>query len=324
MDFRTILTPPRVAHPVSLQQRLFTIGSCFSDTIGQQLHANKFVTSVNPFGVSYNPISIHTLLNLSLQNRMPGEETFLTNNELTSNYLLHSRFSSSDKSQLQKTIQSVLSSAHNFLAKTSWVLITYGTAWVHKRKDTKTIVNNCHKLPAANFEKVLLNVQDIVDDFSRMTSAFNSANPTARFVMTVSPVRHVKDTLELNSVSKAILRQACHELCQRFENVSYFPAYEIMMDDLRDYRFYKSDMLHPTDQAGEYIWEKFASAYLDPAALRFLSQWKEIQAGLDHRPFHPGQPAHQQFLRALLEKIERVRQLADVEHEWQSVKSQLL
>jgi hypothetical protein len=190
-------------------------------------------------------------------------------------------------------------------------------------KNTHAIAANCHKTPTTNFEKRLLERTEILKSFEEFYSKLKSVNPQARIILTVSPVRHLKDTLELNSISKSILRLTCHSIANQFPDVEYFPAYEILLDDLRDYRFYKTDRIHPTEEAVEYIWQKFADAYFDEETKKFISEWKNIRRDLTHRSFHPESKSHKKFLKSLLLKLESLQSQADVAKEIQEVKSYL-
>jgi hypothetical protein len=323
-DFRTELkvTPSRAT--IQLKSGILTQGSCFSDAIGARLATHKLRALVNPFGVIYNPESIHKVLSYSIFNEPLPDHTFIHHHEVHLNYNFHSEFSSTRKDDLASRLMNTIGSTHYFLKDADWLLITYGTAWVYHRKDTGEIVANCHKLPSATFSKALLTPEAIASSFKSFFENLKRYNPRIRVVLTVSPVRHLKDTLELNSVSKSILRLACHQLAGQYDDVDYFPAYEIMMDDLRDYRFYDSDMLHPTQEAEGYIWERFAERYFSPDVKDFIQRWTSILLAMRHRPFHPETLAHQQFLRDTLDKLDALKVLVDVEEEIAIVKKQLV
>lgn len=322
--FRTELFIKPSDEKFTLKDAILTVGSCFADGIGKRLSDNKFQVAVNPFGAVYNPVSIHELLLLATNNETPAENSFLQNKDLNASYLFHSQFSSLQQDELKARIQSTISSIHQHLKNTKVIVLTYGTAWVYRRKDTNEVVANCHTMPSTLFTKILLSQKDIVDDFNKMRNAIAAINPSIKFILTVSPVRHIKDTLELNAVSKAILRSACYEITQSTSDVDYFPAYEIMMDDLRDYRFYKSDMLHPTEEAEEYIWHKFSNCYFDEPTLSFLKKWKEIRSALGHKAFHPTSQEHQTFLKATFKKVDELKKMVDVEKEITTLKSKIV
>jgi hypothetical protein len=323
-NFRTDVSIKPSESKIGLQSAVLTVGSCFADAIGQRLLQNKFLASVNPFGTLYNPVSIHKALLYTIHQEPPSDHTYVNHNDLCLNYDFHSTFSHPDKNIFMSHIQNVIGTSHYFLKDADRILITYGTAWVYSRKDTGEIVANCHKLPASAFSKSLLTENVILESFKTLYRSLKVFNPHARIILTLSPVRHLKDTLALNSVSKSMLRLACHRIVESYPDVEYFPAYEIVMDDLRDYRFYKSDMLHPTEDAEDYIWEKFSSCYFDEETLAFLKQWQSIRSALAHKPFHPASSAHQQFLRDTLKKIEAIKNKIDTSEEAAFIKAQLV
>lgn len=321
--FRTAVNPEVSRQQIALNHRILTIGSCFSDAIGTRLNQSKIQALINPFGVIYNPVSLHKVLHYAVSEEPVNPSTFLKNQDIHLNYDFHSIFSSLHQPELEQHIRSSVQATHHFLSTCDWLIITYGTAWVYEHNETKAVVANCHKMPPQLFTKKLLQVDEIVKSFEALCVLLEEFNPRIRIILTVSPVRHIKDTPTLNSVSKAILRLACHLLAEKFTHVEYFPSYEIMMDDLRDYRFYKTDMLHPTEQAEDYIWDKFGACYLDGDARKFLQQWKTIQAALRHKPFHQGSAGHQNFLKQTLSKLEQLKSFVNVDAEIAALKSQL-
>ena len=221
-------------------------------------------------------------------------------------------------------VQNTIDTTHDALKKSKWLLITYGSAWVYNLKGSDICVNNCHKKPSTQFSKNLLSPEQIVKSFQEMYNHLKSFNSEINLILTLSPVRHVKDTLELNAVSKAIVRYACHEISSKVQDVEYFPAYEMMVDDLRDYRFYKADLIHPTEQAEDYIWNKFIERYMTASTSEFISRWKEIRQALLHRPFHPQSIGHQNFLKQTLSRLEQLKETVNVDAEIQFIQAQLL
>jgi hypothetical protein len=322
-DFRTDVRVSGSTAPIHLKTPIVTVGSCFAEAIGHRLEINKFNVLSNPFGVIYNPHSIHKVVRYAIHNEPATDHLFVQNNDVFLNYDFHSEFSSLIKQELVHRLNNTIGSVHYFLKDTSWILITYGTAWVYTRVDTGEIVANCHKMPAANFRKTLMPEDSIVKSFEQLYNELKNYNPNIRIILTVSPVRHLKDTLELNSVSKSVLRVACHSITQKFEDAEYFPAYEMMMDDLRDYRFYKSDLIHPTDVAEDYIWEKFAERYFDDNTKQFIKEWTSVLSALNHRAFHPHSKQHQQFLSETLKKLEQLKTKANVEREIDDLRKQI-
>lgn len=322
--FRTeIQLTPSPAN-LNIRHKILTAGSCFSDAIGTQLLRHKFPVQVNPFGTVYNPYSIHKLIRYAIHNQPTPEHAYLNNQDVWSNYDFHSGFSALKKTEVQKKIQDTIGATHYFLKNASWILITYGTAWAYERNDTGEIVANCHKLPASNFTKHLLSQKKVLESFNELYSDLKNFNPECKIILTVSPVRHIKDSLPLNSVSKSVLRLACQTIAEEYEDVHYFPAFEIMVDDLRDYRFYRSDMIHPTEEAEKYIWTKFSACFMDDITTAFIKKWEPIHAALQHKAFHPASQAHQNFLRNTLVLLEELQGTVDLTEEINTVKSKII
>ncbi len=322
--FRTEINLESSSVKINLKDKIFTAGSCFSDAIGNQLQEAKFNTLVNPFGVSYNPHSIHKVLRYALHNQALVNHTYLKNQELQANYDFHSCFSTLKRSETEKAIKEVIGTSHYFLKDASWIFITYGTAWVYERNDTGEIVSNCHKMPSSGFTKSLLSQKKVLESFEEFYHELKAFNPPCKIILTVSPVRHIKDTLPLNSVSKSVLRLACQTISETYTDTFYFPSYEIMLDDLRDYRFYKSDMIHPSEGAEEYIWNKFSECYFDNSTKEFIKKWKPIYTALQHKAFHASTSAHQSFLNKTLAQLEGLSKVVNVDKEIASLKAQII
>jgi lysophospholipase L1-like esterase len=319
---RTELFVKNPGFSISLRDPIFTIGSCFADAIGQQLVGNKFNVQVNPFGTVYNPVSIFRLLSYCVDNTHIDNAGFLKRDDFCFHHDFHSTHAATDQPALAKQLQQLIDNQREHLMKSNILVLTYGTAFVYRRKDNGQIVANCHKVPAAQFTKELITVDQIVQDFRTVMNKLKSINPAVKVILTVSPVRHTKDGLEENAVSKSLLRVACHALAQE-KDVSYFPSYELMMDDLRDYRFYKTDRIHPTEEAEEYIWEKFTEAYLDEHTQSLLQEWHEIKSALHHKPFQPESTAHQQFLQKTLLRLQGIADRIDVRDEIAELQSKM-
>jgi hypothetical protein len=299
------------------------MGSCFADAIGSRLAKYKWHVSVNPFGAIYNPVSIHKLIEILIGRQSVPDNSYVESQDVHSNFFFHSKMSSVSRDELRQMLESRINTSHEQIKRCNRLIVTYGTAFVHSRNDNGEIVANCHKLNSSLFTKKLLSVEEVTNSFEMMFIKLKAINPTLRIILTVSPVRHLKETLELNSVSKSILRIACHEIVKQHGDVGYFPGYEIMMDDLRDYRFYKPDMIHPTEQAEDYIFEKFGDAWINSSSQRFMKAWDEILSALAHKPFNPMTPKHHEFLKKLLKKLDAISEV-DVASEKEEVKKQLL
>ncbi|MFN4146848.1 MAG: GSCFA domain-containing protein [Runella sp.] len=322
--FRTELALTESPDKIGLRSSVLTLGSCFAEVVGRQLQAHKISTLVNPFGTIFNPISLVELLENTIEERPFLPEHFLQHQEVWFHYDAHSSLWGHSHEALQQTLETLQQEVRIFLQKTEFLLLTLGTAWVYRHKSTDKLVANCHKTPSSYFDKQLLEVSEITAAFTRLGSLLERYKPSLKILLTVSPVRHTRDTLPLNAVSKATLRLACHQLTQISENVFYFPAYEILLDDLRDYRFYKSDLIHPSELAEQYIFEQFGAVYFDNDLKKFVKEWQKIQQALSHRPLQPNTTAHKHFLEALLKKLHALAQRGiNVQQEIEAVRNRI-
>ncbi len=321
--FRTEIHIPPSAEKINYSTKVITIGSCFSQAIGERLVENKFEVLVNPFGTVFNPISIFRLLENSLSNDFSILDSTVENNGAWFNYHVHSDMYETTKDALKCKVEEKLIQVKNKLLQADTLLITLGTAFVYKLKSNNEIVANCHKVPASNFTKELLSVDEIVRSFSQFFDLVKIHNSKLKIILTVSPVRHTKDTLVLNSVSKSILRMACHQLSEGFSEVTYFPSYEIMQDDLRDYRFYKEDMLHPTEVAEAYIWNKFSEAYFNEETKALLKELSSVSKALQHKPFREDSEEYKRFLADVLKRLALLKVRVNVEEEMNYINNKL-
>ncbi len=324
MKFRTEIEVPASAFRIKSDSRIMTVGSCFSEVIGNQLSENKMQCLCNPYGTTFNPASIFKLIYHSLQNQPIFKHLFLQNNGVWHHYDFHSKFWAESREHLENELNQTHHKVNQFIRKADFLIITMGTAVVHQLKENSQIVSNCHKQPSTHFKKEMLSVKDISLRFKPMYEQLKMINPRIKIIFTVSPVGHTKETLQLNSVSKSILRTTCHYLEQDYADVHYFPSYEIMMDDLRDYRFYKSDLIHPNEQADQYIFEKFSETYFTDELKQFVNEWHKIRMALSHRPLQNGTDSHQQFLQDLLLKLDKFKEKIDVNDEIEQVNAQLV
>jgi len=321
--FRTEITPSPSKQKISLKDGVICLGSCFAENIGLRLVENKFTALVNPGGIVYNPLSIVKLVNLALSDGLPTDNSYVQQEGVFYNYDFHSRIAALSKDELEEKIRNLMSELRDSLQKAKWIILTLGTSLIYKKKEDEQIVANCHKVPSANFVREMLTQKQILHSFSKTYEQLILINPTVNILLTVSPVRHLKETLELNSVSKSILRIACDTLSREFDNVHYFPAYEIMMDDLRDYRYYDRDLLHPSDVALDYIWEKFSLTYIDKDTRDFLKTWDQIKKDIQHRPFNAGTEAHKSFLQKLMQKLKEISNQVNVENEIRNIEERM-
>ena len=323
--FTTPVSISPSSHKISLHHRLFCVGSCFAESMGQRWLANKFTVRVNPFGTLYNPVSVFRLMQHAINGQRPEVTTYLERDGYHFSYALHSDIHASSRAELQTQVGNLLQQTQQFLSTADWVIITLGSAFVYERKETGQVVANCHKMPASTFNRRLLSVEEVDNRFIQLKAQLDTIRPNAHYLFTLSPVRHMRDTLEQNTVSKATLRLAIEQWRQRDpERVHYFPAYEIMLDELRDYRYYAADMLHPSPVAQDYIWQRLTDAYLDEEAQTFLIRWTKIRQALEHRPFRPDSPAHRKFLANTLTQLKQLSELVDVHTEINRLEQQLL
>jgi len=275
------------------------MGSCFADNIGQIMQQHYFPVSVNPFGTVYNPLSITQSL-LRLQSAQPfTEEEVIQSGDVFTSFFHHSKFSHPNKKRFLETANEFLVKGAEALRKAEFIILSLGTAWVYRHKGNGIAVNNCHKIPAANFTRSMLNVKEVVAAILPLIKTSK-----AQWILTVSPIRHWKDGAHGNQLSKASLLLAVEQLQQVCENVHYFPAYEIMMDELRDYRFYADDMLHPSSLAVNYIWQRFSEAALTAETKTILSEIEKIVAAQGHRLLHPETESSRHFQQQLQQQIE--------------------
>jgi hypothetical protein len=321
--FRTPVSPQKSTKKISLNDSLFLIGSCFSENIGQKLSENKFDNLTNPFGVIYNPASIFRLMEDALLEKPANENFILKIQGIYHHFDFHSDISALSKDDLLTQIGEANKYSKIYLLQSKWILITLGTSIVYFHKKLNGIVSNCHKVPAQEFDKKRLHPDEILNTFNSFYKTLQTLNKDFNIILTVSPVRHIRDSFETNSLSKSILRYACGVLSESYDNVQYFPSFEIMMDDLRDYRFYSTDMLHPNDTAIEYIWEAFQHSYFSGDTIQFLKEWAKVRMALRHKPFFPDSKEHQQFLRSTIRQLKAFQSKVDISNELKLLEKQL-
>lgn len=313
MPFRTPLLPSPAAFDIRHEHRLLLLGSCFTEHIGQQLSDQKFNCRSNPFGIVYNPISMAQCLERVLlgSNAFTAADLF-ENAGLWHSWEHHGRFSHPDPTLALQGINEAFHSAVSWLKNTNFLLLTFGTADVFTHCGTGQVVANNHKMPDSNFSNRRLSVSEIVDTTVAIlqkieTVAQQSSGPPFQVILSVSPVRHLRLGFVENQRSKATLILACAEICRSLPFVHYFPAYELLLDDLRDYRFYANDMLHPSEVAIEYVWECFSETYFSAATRLLNKRIEKIQAAARHRPFHPDTAQHRAFVSRQLDAIARLK-----------------
>lgn len=321
--FRTELIPDPLSDKINLRSPVLLLGSCFTEYIGLKMIDFKFDTLLNPFGVIYNPVSLYNCIDISLQDQVEIEEGIIENQGTYRHWDFHSEVSDVNKKGLVDKVIGQLDGTRSFLNRTDWIIFTFGTAFIYKLIQGNRIVANCHKIPSGRFERTLLSTDEIIDGFIKVYDQIKEIRSQVKFILTVSPVRHIRDTLTSNTVSKSLLRLACEEIASGFDDAYYFPAYEILLDDLRDYRFYKQDMVHPNDQAVEYIWDKFVKACIDEETQQFIRDWEKILKSMKHRPFHPGTEEHKRFLMKTIDEVNRFSNIINVDKELKFLSGQL-
>ena len=309
MEFRLEFTPKPFISKINHQHPLFLIGSCFTENIGSKLKLLKFSVLENPNGILFNPVSIVKSLNSYIDNRQYNAADLFYQNETWNSWEHHSRFSHPDKDVCLQMINESQQAAHEFLKTADWILITVGSAFVYQLQslpdlqDEKLVVANCHKVPTDKFIKRLLSPVEIETSFKAIIEKIVAFNPSVKIIFTISPVRHLRDGFVENNRSKATLIQAIHQLVDANEKLFYFPAYELVIDDLRDYRFYAEDMVHPNYAATNYVWEKFVTAAIDESSQLLMKEINQLNAAMSHKPFNPTSAAHKKFLGINLQKL---------------------
>ncbi|MGK0414282.1 MAG: lysophospholipase L1-like esterase [Polaribacter sp.] len=295
-------------NPIGYHSKLLLLGSCFSENMGHQLNYFKFQASQNPFGILFHPKAIETFITNAINEKVYSEKDIIFQNERWHCFDAHSSTSSADKNKLLTNLNTAILSTNKKLKEASHIIITLGTSWVYRFIESDIIVANCHKIPQKKFLKELISVDEILKSLDAIIAVLKSVNTDINVVFTVSPIRHLKDGFIENTLSKAHLIAAIHAVIDRRKNTYYFPSYEIMMDELRDYRFYTEDMLHPNRTAINYIWEKFVDTWFSSETASTMKEVDTIQKGILHRPFNEKSEQNQQFLKNLELKKEKIQQ----------------
>jgi len=306
MKFRTEVIIPESAFKIDHRQKIAMIGSCFTSNIGERLEDDKFDVSINPYGILFNPMSVAKAVEACVNQCFISEEYLIDTGEQWVSLDHHSQFNSADKKEVMDEINNSILKAKNYYNNADVLIVTLGTAWVYRYNKTEEYVANCHKIANKEFTKELLKVSEIVETYESVLLNLRASNRKLKVIFTVSPVRHWKDGVVENNQSKAVLQLAIKELVSQFDYVSYFPSYEIVMDELRDYRFYKEDMLHPNDVAVDYIYQKFKATYYSSETLLLNQKIKKIKLAVNHRPFNFKAESHLLFIgktKALIQQV---------------------
>jgi len=307
MKLTTPIKLSRQNPPISYSSKVLLLGSCFAQNMGAKLEYYKFQQCTNPFGILFHPVAIEKLITRAVnQTWFTSKDVFLQNEQWHC-FLAHSKLSNTSEEDLISALNSALEKLRFSLLEASHVVFTFGTAWVYKHLENDTIVANCHKVPQKEFVKQLLSPDDVSDVLLGIETKLRAINPTCSIINTVSPVRHIKDGLLANSKSKAHLIAGVQEIVSPEKLNYYFPSYEIMMDELRDYRYYKEDLIHPNQTAIAIIWNAFTGSWICPETAALQKKIATIQSGMLHTPFNENSKAHIHFKKDLEVQISQVQ-----------------
>ena len=303
----TLNTPP-LPKPISYKDKILLIGSCFTEHMSDRLAGHKFHTLANPHGILFNPLSVADSLEGYVADKKYTSEDLFHLNELWNSWDHHTRFSHIHQEEALKGINSSQTEASAAIRQAGWVMITLGSSFQYYLKEGEQPVANNHRAPSQWFEKRMLSTEAITERMSAAIDSIIAVNPNVQFLFTISPVRHIRDGVVANNRSKARLIEAVHTLCDRYEAAYYFPAYELVIDILRDYRFYDIDFVHPNYLATQTVWEEFVKTCIAPEEVAIMKEVKDIVTAYNHRPRFPQTEAHQGFLASYKEKAERLMQ----------------
>lgn len=308
MQFTTKIPIDNFSNLIDYNSKIIAFGSCFAENISEKLSYYKFTVFSNPFGIIFNPISIEKLLYRIVHNVEFTEQDIFFQNDLWHCFEVHSQLSDTNNTNFLRTLNALLKQSFIEIQNATHVQITLGTAWVYRNLNNNEVVANCHKIAKNNFDKELISAELIQKSIENSSQLIQLINPNCNILFTISPVRHSKDGFVQNTASKARLVDAIYQICQiNPKTISYFPSFEIMMDELRDYRFYTDDMLHPSQVAIDYIWERFVETSISESVLKTMKEVENIQKSLQHKPFNPDTESHQKFVEQLRLKIATVQ-----------------
>ena len=307
MQFTTQMPIPKNQNPIDYNSKIVSLGSCFAENMGNKFQYFKFQSETNPFGIIFNPVSIERIIERVVTQELFTEKDIFFHNEHWHCFEVHSDCSHSNKEELLENLNQILKVTRQQLIDATHIIITYGTSWIYRNNESQEIVANCHKVPQKQFSKEIVSVENIEDSIQNTLDLIKKVTPNCNVIFTISPVRHIKDGFVENQLSKSHLFTALHKtINHQPSTINYFPSYEIMMDELRDYRFYSEDMLHPSQVAVNYIWERFKESSISETAYATMDVVENIQKSLQHRPFNPNSESHQKFEANLKEKITKL------------------
>ncbi|MCH2217845.1 MAG: GSCFA domain-containing protein [Flavobacteriales bacterium] len=309
MNLQTHIAFSEEARPrIDYQSKLLLLGSCFSEHIGDQLSYFKFQVVQNPLGILFHPKAIERLISSAIDKKEYSEKDVFTHNERWHSFDAHSKLSDLSKNNVLSNLNLAIEKTRNQLVQATHLIITLGTAWVYRHIESDRIVANCHKVPNKHFLKELLSVDAITESLSAIIAQVSNINPKGTIIFTVSPVRHLKEGVVENLRSKSHLITGLHRVVDTENHMFYFPSYELMMDELRDYRFYAGDMIHPNETAIQYIWNTFERVWISKSELAIMSEVDSVQKRLNHMPFYPESEEHRLFLERLSRDIKSLKQ----------------
>lgn len=306
LKLKTDIVVPAAPFRITYNDTIVSLGSCFAQNMATRLEQQLYTTCVNPFGVLYNPFSIRNSLALLINNYEFGTQDIFEHKGIWNSFQHHSSFSGLDPKVVLNHINYELNEARQHLQNAKVLVLTFGTAWVYELKKTNKVVSNCHRVPASKFRRRRLTVTEIVEDLRKLLQYLQEKLPHLKIILTVSPIRHLKDGMIENQISKSTLLLAVHQLVAELNHTYYFPAYEVMQDDLRDYRFYDADLVHPSPVALDYIWQLFETHCLEPKEQKLRQTATKLQRAATHRAFQPESEEHQLFIQKQLRALQRL------------------
>lgn len=308
MDFRLELKVKPLSPRISIHENVLLTGSCFTDHMSSRLRELKFRVMENPNGIVFNPLSIEKAVLSWISQKSYDEQDLFYHQEQWQSWHFHGHYASMEASESLERMNKSVQQAHQFLKNAQWLVITLGSAFVYSLVNDSLggspgqVVANCHKVPASHFHHRLASLAEVEASLSRTISAVAAFNPNCQVLFTISPVRHYREGLVENNRSKGILHNAVHTMLQQYDHVQYFPAYELVIDDLRDYRFYAEDLVHPNYAATQYVWEKFEASCLDEETRQLIPQLQDLLRAYRHKPFSPRSAQHKKFLCTYAQK----------------------
>lgn len=311
VKFKLTLSPKQSKYQIGYQDKIVLIGSCFSENIGIKFTNNQWAVLENPHGVLFNPVSVQNSIQDCIENKKYTKDDLFLLNDVWNNWNHHSRFSGITQQEALDKMNASIEASHLFLKNANHIIITLGSAWLYRLSEQAPncegqVVANNHKAPANWFNKELMQPLVLIKLLQELIKSLQAFNPNLHILFTISPVRHLREGLIENNRSKAVLIQAVHQVLTEKGGVGYFPAYEYVIDDLRDYRFYTEDLVHPNNAATQYVWEQFVASYMNDATQSLMKQVAEIQLAVNHKPFFVGSKAHQLFLQSFISKTEQL------------------